>query len=194
MHGLINRSIQCLVSDTYGQDIWNEVASLAGTGFESFESLLTYDTAVTEAVLEAAVTRLSTTRNAFLEDLGTYLVSQPRMGAIRRLLRLAGESFEDFLFSLDDLPDRARLAVDDLDFPGLELRLHGYHAYSLFVTSPYPGAGQVFVGALRALADDYGVLALLEHRGRRGRTETISIEVLDDNFAKGRDFNLAVAV
>lgn len=30
MHGLINRSIQCFVQDTYGAELWADVAADAG--------------------------------------------------------------------------------------------------------------------------------------------------------------------
>ena len=190
MHGLINRSVQCFVSDTYGQEVWREIAKDAGIGFESFEALLTYETSVTDAVLDATSNHLDNPREMVLEDLGTYLVSHPRMEPLRRLLRLGGETFVEFLFSLDDLPDRVRLAVSDLNFPSLELRDH-YSSFTLVVTHDQPGFGHVFVGVLRALADDYGTLVFMDHRGRRNRTETITIDLLEANFAEGREFALA---
>ena len=38
MLGLINRSIQCFVRDTYGQDVWAEVAKRAGSATIDFEA------------------------------------------------------------------------------------------------------------------------------------------------------------
>ncbi len=46
------------------------------------------------------------------------------------------------------------------------------------------------VGVLRAMADDYGALALLDYRGRKDEVETISVELLDMRFAEGRHFEL----
>lgn len=191
MHGLINGSFQCFVVDTFGQDRWRQIVTAADVGFETFEPVLTYEDDLTHAVLRAAREVLSTTHDLLLEDFGTYLVAHPRMGVLRGLLRLGGETYEEFLFSLDDLPDRARLAVEDLEFPILELRVHGFHGYSLSLTSGFVGIGHVFVGALRALADDYGTLAYLEHRGRSNQTETLSIELLELDFAEGREFDLS---
>jgi hypothetical protein len=75
MHGLINRSIQCFLRDTYGPAIWRQVTHAAGLGFDSFEPLLTYDAALTEGVIETAAQILRRPRETVLEDLGTYLVS-----------------------------------------------------------------------------------------------------------------------
>lgn len=194
MHGLINRSIQCFVSDSYGQETWREICTASEIGFENFEALLTYDPSVTEAVLGATAAQLAMPRDMVLEDLGTYLVSHPRMRALRRLLRLGGETFVEFLFSLDDLHDRARLAVSDLHFPVLELEDHFSSSYTLHLTHQRDGFGHVLVGVLRAMADDYGALAMLEHQGRRDNVETLSIELLQADFAEGRDFALAASL
>ena len=53
------------------------------------------------------------------------------------------------------------------------------------------GFGHVVMGLLRAMADDYGALALLEHKGTRGDTEILEIQLLDTAFAEGREFELA---
>ncbi len=191
MHGLINRSIQCFLRDTYGAAAWTAVAAQAGLGAEGFEALLSYEDRLTDAVLDAAAEHLDKPRDMLLEDLGTYLVSHPNVRAVRRLLRFGGESFIDFLHSLDELHDRSRLAVPDLAMPELELRDHSATAFTLLVRHPYPGFGHVSVGVLRAMADDYGVLAFLEFQGRKDAVETITIECVEIDFTEGRDFALA---
>jgi hypothetical protein len=193
MHGLINRSVECFVSDTYGAETWASVAQAADLGFAGFEALLSYDPDVTESVLNAASDKLAMPREMVLEDLGTYLVSAPRMEAVRRLLRLGGEDYVEFLFSLDDLRDRARFAMADLELPRLELRDHTDKAFTIFVHHDQVGFGFVLLGVLRAMADDYGVLALMEHTGRRDLIETIEIELIQTDFSEGRDFALAVS-
>jgi hypothetical protein len=193
MHGLINRSIQCFLRDTYGPALWARVAERARVGAGGFEAMLTYDDALTDSVLEAASHALSRPRDGLLEDLGTYLVSNPNFESLRRLLRFSGVSFEEFLQSLDDLPARGRLAVPELDLPQLELSDQGDGIYALTCTSPHRGFGHVMVGVLRAMADDYGALVLLDHAGTEGEAERIEIELLDRQFAEGRAFRLAAA-
>lgn len=191
MHGLINRSIQCFLADTYGPRAWATIAAAADLGADGFEALMLYDNAQTEAVLQAAAAHLGKPRDMVLEDLGTYLVSHPNVQALRRLLRFGGETFVEFLQSLDELHDRARLAVPDLSLPTLELRDHSMSAFTLLVRHDHPGFGHVTVGILRAMADDYGALALLDYQGRKDGVETISIELLEMSFAEGRDFALS---
>jgi len=190
MHGLINRAIQGFVADTYGLPAWEEVAQAAGLGFAEFEAMLVYEDTVTGSTLEAASTRLEKPREVLLEDIGTYLVSHPNTEALRRLLRFGGESYEDFLHSLEELPERARLAVSDLHLPELELR-EAARGRFLLVCGPGPaGFGAVLVGVLRAMADDYGALVLLERREAAAGREAIEITLCHAGFAEGRAFEL----
>lgn len=190
MHGLANRAIQCFVLDTYGDAAWQDIVRRADLGFSAFEAMFQYDNALTETVVAAAETLLNKPRAELLEDLGTYLVSHPTQGAVRRLLRFSGADFIDFVHSLDDLPDRARLAVPDLVLPTLVLRDHTPTRFSLDCHGSMPGFGFVLLGVLRAMADDYGALVLLEHQGCKNNVELLCIDVVEAAYAKGRSFEL----
>lgn len=191
MHGLVNRAIQCFVRDTYGEETWRSVARRARLGFDSFEAMFVYADDLTSAVLLAATEELAKPRDVLLVDLGTYLVSHPNLEPLRRLLRFGGASFTDFLHSLDDLPDRARLAVPDLDLPSMQLTDHGGGCFSLLCGPGQRGFGHVMVGILTALADDYGALAVVDHAGAAEEGEFLRIELLEAAFAEGREFDLA---
>lgn len=190
MHGLINRAIQCFLRDTYGQELWLRVAREAGLGFDSFEAMLTYDAAMSDAVIEAASRVLRRSRDSLLDDMGTYLVSHQNLESLRRLLRFGGVTFTDFLHSLDDLHARGHLALPDLDLPVLRLTDQGGGIYVLHCSIMVRGVGHVIVGLLRAMADDYGALALLDHGGVVGEEEVITIQLLDQSYAEGRSFDL----
>ena len=199
MHGLINRAIERFVRDTYGAHAWAQIARRAGLDFAEFEAMLIYEPTLTHAVLAAAAEELERPAPDILEDIGTYLVSHPNVEALRRLLRFGGETFTEFLYSLDDLPERARLAVSDLDLPRLELREEGADRYSLVCRGETPGFGHVVMGLLRAMADDYGALVVLDHKGAvdggaADGAEVIDISLLTTEHAAGRRFDLAARV
>lgn len=196
MHGLINRAIQCFLRDTYGPALWAAVAQEAEPGLEGFEPMLLYDAALTDRVIDAAARLLARPRDSLLEDLGIYLVSHPNMQGVRRLLRFGGVTFVDFLQSVEELPGRARLAVPDLDLPVLELCDHSTAEFTLICHSPLRGAGQVVAGILRAMADDYGALCLVDpcgpdQAGAAPAGERIAITLAESGFASGRRFDLA---
>lgn len=194
MHGLINRAIQSFVCDTYGADCWRRATRRAGLGFTQFEAMLNYDDGQSRRLLAVLGEVLGRDRAGMLEDLGTYLVSHPRTEALRRLLRFGGVTYVDFLHSLDDLPDRARLAVADLQLPALELREHASGRFSLACGPGLPGFGSVMTGILRAMADDYGALATIEReRASADGAEVIAITLVETAFAAGRRFDLGAS-
>ncbi|GHC13857.1 hypothetical protein GCM10007291_09670 [Gemmobacter nanjingensis] len=193
MHGLINRAIQCFLRDTYGHPLWSAVAQAAQPGLEGFEPMLLYEPGLTDRVIDAAARLLARPRDTVLEDLGIYLVSHPNVQGLRRLLRFGGATFVDFLQSLEELPGRARLAVPDIDLPTLELQDHSATEFTLICRSAIHGAGHVVVGLLRAMADDYGALCLVDHCGSGPEGERISITLAQAGFSAGRQFELARA-
>lgn len=190
MHGLINWSIQSFVCETYGQKVWEDVASDARLGFTHFEALMNYEDHLTFAIIDAASVRLKKPKEALLEDLGTFLCSHPKFEALRRLLRFGGDTFSDFLFSLEDMADRVHLAVPDLEVPNIELRQNTFGNSTMRCSGEFPDIGHVLVGILQVMADDYGALALFEHKGRDKETEIIAIQLLATEYAPGRDFSL----
>ncbi|MEZ5885341.1 MAG: heme NO-binding domain-containing protein [Paracoccaceae bacterium] len=184
MHGLINRSLQSFLRDTYGPALWSRIADAAGVGAEGFEAMLTYEDGVTDRVIGAAAQALAKPREALLEDLGIYLVS---LEPLRRLLRFGGVDYVDFLQTVDELPERARLAVADIGLPDLTLDAPEPDQFTLHFDEGHPGFAPVFVGILRAMADDYGAFALVDLDGER----QVKVELLQTAYASGRAFDLA---
>lgn len=202
MHGLANRALQGFIQDTYGDAVWADVAEGAELGFFSFEPMMEYDDTLTFAVVNTAVKKLSKPQSEFLEDLGTYLVSHPNMWRVRRLLRFGGDSFLDFLLSLDDLYDRGRLALPDEPMPRLSVTERGQGVYHLRCGNWPPGIEHILVGAIRAMADDYGALVMLEaipigtdlpcaRDPDPDGDPVIEVNLLSESFAEGRSFALA---
>ena len=194
MHGLINRSIQCFLRDTYGPPAWEAIAREAGLGIVRFEAMLTYDDAFTDTVIDAAALVLQRSRETLLEDLGAYLICAETLTSLRRLLRFSGVNFADFVNSLEELPERSRLVLPSLEMPKLELLDLERGQFTLRCTAPLQGVGHIMVGLLRAMADDYGALVLLEHQGNDAGAEVISIRIADQAFNAARPFNLGMAV
>ena len=191
MHGLINRSVQCFIRDTYGSSNWDAVAREARLDQDSYEPMLIAAPGLTSVLIDACHRVLGHSRETILEDLGTYLVSHANMTVVRRLLRFGGVDYLEFLHSLRDLRERARLAVDDLDLPAMDLTEKGDGAYLLTCSVPVSGIGHVIMGLLRAMADDYGALVFLDHLGSVAGCEIVSIQLVDESHATGKPFFLA---
>jgi hypothetical protein len=125
-----------------------------------------------------------------LEDIRTYLASHPNAEALRRSLRLVGADFIEFLHSLGDLPDRARLAGDGLELPKLFLVQFAEGHFRLVYRAKLPGWRHVMVGIVRVMVDNYRALACLEHNCLHNQTETVDIMLVEIFYVKGRSFVL----
>ncbi len=194
MYGLVNRALQRFICNSYGDSAWTEIAQVSGLRLDEFEPLLLYPDELTESIVAAAALRLRQGPDELLEDLGTFLVSHPSYEAARRLLRFGGSDFVELLQSLDELPDRARLALPGLDFPRISVDMPIPGRIVLVCGRGLPGFSRVLTGLLRGLADDYGTLAMIDHDGSAGEEARINVDIHNTSFARARRFDLATPV
>jgi hypothetical protein len=191
MHGMVNRALQGFVTATYGAEIWAEVRSQAGLPFDDFETMLDYPDAMTMACFQATAHVLHKHPNAVLEDIGTWLVTDATLEPLRRLMRFSGPGFLDFLFSLEELGERGHIALPGLDMPRITLERLDPSNFRVKARWSLPGIGPIMMGCMRAMADDYGALALLELDGiAPDGTEAVHVQLLDTAHSEGRSFDL----
>jgi len=191
MHGLINKGLQAFLAETYGRETWGRIAARAEVPREGFEALLVYDARMTLALLDAAEDALGKSRTVLLEDFGTYLVSHPSTEPVRRLLRFGGLDFSEFLNSLDELPGRVGLAIPSLVLPEIETREVAPNAYEVTCGPDVPDFALVLAGLLRAMADDYGALVLIDAAPCDRAGMRLSVQLLEGDFSERRAFALA---
>jgi hypothetical protein len=192
MDALLLRSLQGYVRDTFGTAVWQTVCRRAQVSVDSFEPMLRYDEGLADRVAMAAADVLGRQVEAVWQDIGTYLVTNPGHEGVRRLLRFGGVSFVDFLYSLDELPGRSRLAIPDLALPDLQLHELGPDRFEVRCRSHLKGLTQVLVGILTAMADDYGTLCVIDEGACETGERRISVEVMDSYHNAARPFDLAL--
>ncbi|MDG4648604.1 heme NO-binding domain-containing protein [Roseibacterium sp. SDUM158017] len=190
---MINCALQGFLLANYGPAVWREVQDIARLPADGFEAMERYDDALTLACFEAALQVLEKHPNTLLEDIGTHIVIHPDLEPLRRLLRFGGATFVEFLQSLEEMPDRARMAIPELELP--EIRLWQTDTGDCVVGArwPLPGIAPLLSGALRAMADDYGALVFLRLGGIADGEERLLVQVFDTAFSEGRSFSLGQA-
>ncbi|RWR49348.1 heme NO-binding protein [Sinirhodobacter ferrireducens] len=189
MYGLINKALQAFLVENYGPALWSRVAHALGVGPEGFEAMLRYEDRLTEELIDIAARTLDKPRAALLEDVGAFLTT---IEPLRRLLRFGGSDYWEFLFSLDELQGRGLMTLPDLELPELSLRSESGGRFVIEVRGPIAGWGAVMAGLLRAMADDYGALVLIEAVPPCGRLERVQVMLLEAAYASGRRFDLAL--
>lgn len=192
MYGLILRALQGYVLTTFGQTAWERILSRGCFPSTGFEPLLHYDSLLLDQVLARSAEELDRPVPAILEDLGTSIIAGQHCAAPRRLLRFGGAGFTDFLLSLEELPDRARLALPELDLPDLRLDEAGPGLYRLTARGGPMELVPLMTGVLTAMADDYGALVLIEP-WLCAQGPALTIRLLEAQFAEARRFELSRA-
>lgn len=165
IHGLICKAFETFVRAVHGPAAWAAIRRDAELPADGFEAMDRYAATMVLEAFGVAGRVLDRRIPDLLESMGTWLITDPALDGVRRLFRFSGATFEDALFALDELDARARLAVPDLVLPTFRLTERGQGHHGIEARWAWPGAGAVTTGLLRALADDYGTLALIEHRG-----------------------------
>lgn len=188
MDALLLRSLQGYVRDTFGPAVWQAICRRASLTVVTFEPMLRYDEGLADRVAQHAADELGRPVETVWEDMGTYLVTNPGHEGVRRLLRFGGISFADFLYSLDEMPGRARLAMPELDLPDVQLHEMGPDRFRILCKSRLKGMVRVMVGLLTAMADDYGTLCVIEP----DCDDRITVRVLDSAHAAARQFDLTL--
>ena len=162
MHGLINCGLQSFAKEIYGEALWQDLIEQADLSVSEFESMLTYDDDVTVQIVDNLARLTRHKKSDLLEDFGTFLVSEHSSPAVLSLLKLAGESYRDFLLSLEEVAVRLKIALPELDVPNMRVYSVSKNQFELKFQSRLDGYGEAFLGLLRAMADYYSVLATLE--------------------------------
>ena len=181
MHGLVNRAIEEFARVTYGDAVWAGTASATGVDPRGFELMGDYDATITACLLANLALRLGRSSEELSEDLGAWVAQLP---SVRRLLRFAGSDFAAFMMTLEELRGRGRLVAAELDLPPLAVTAtrQGWQVVSDCDVLWLHGVA----GMLHAMADDYGVLAVVEVRGSR-----ILVDVPLVDFNEGRPFSIS---
>lgn len=181
MHGLVNRAIEEFARVAYGDAVWSASAAGAGVDPRGFELMGACDNPITIRLLGNLAARLGRSTEELAEDLGTWVAQLP---SVRRLLRFGGSDFAAFMMTLEELRGRGQLVAPGLELPALAVQVtrQGWHVASdcdlLWL--------HAVAGMLHAMADDYGVLAVIEVAGGGLRVDVPLV-----NFNAGRPFPLS---
>ncbi len=151
MYGLVNKAIEALVCDHYGDKTWEKIKAKANVNIDAFISMDAYDDEVSYKLVEAASEVLGQSAEQVLEVFGEYWVLYTAKEGYGSLLNMAGDNLFAFLSNLDNLHTRITLSFPQLQPPSIKctdvqadsLRLHYY--------STRPGLAPMVIGLVKGL-------------------------------------------
>lgn len=168
MYGLVNRAIEGLVREKFGDDPWESIRSRAGVEVSGFVAMDQYDDAITYALVGAASEELGLDPGTILEAFGEYWTTYTIEEGYADLLEMMGSNLEEFLDNLDSMHMRITATMPGLVMPSFRREACPDGSSILYYESSRDGLAPMVVGLLRGLAGRFDVDIEVEPLGPDG--------------------------
>jgi hypothetical protein len=117
MYGLVNKAIQDLVCEKFGEDKWIEIKKLSNFEDDFFIGLQAYPDSLTYELVKNASRVLGADASVVMEAFGEYWILYTANEGYGEMLDLAGDNLSDFLNNLDMLHNRVNNIMPQLVAP-----------------------------------------------------------------------------
>lgn len=160
MYGMVNKAVEEMVRERFGEEAWERIKLEAGVDVEVFISNEPYPDDVTYKLVGAASAVLEIPAADVLQAFGEYWVLVTAHEGYGSLMRAGGRSLPEFLQNLPSFHTRVSMIFPKLqpprfnctDVTASSLRLH-YHTHreglTAFVVGLLQGLGKMFETPIR---------------------------------------------
>ena len=178
MYGIVNRAIEDLVKENFGEDKWKAIKERAGVDVEFFISSEPYDDDITYNLAGATSDELNMPIAEILIAFGEWWVLRTGKEKYGGLMEAGGDTLKEFLMNLPAFHDRIKLIYPKLTPP--EFRITDITDKSVHVhyISKRLGLQEFVRGLLQGLGKMYEtavIIELLDSRDDGGDHEVFKV-------------------
>jgi len=148
MYGLVNRAIEEMVQESYGNEVWKRICASAGMDTPTFISNEPYPDEVTYRLVTAASEQLGLPADDVLRAFGEYWVLETGLKAYGPLMRAGGRTLKEFLVYLPKFHVHIQVMFPELRPPEFECLNITEDSLDLHYRSPRPPGLEPFVEGL----------------------------------------------
>ncbi|HMO32716.1 MAG TPA: heme NO-binding domain-containing protein [Lacibacter sp.] len=167
MYGLVNKAIEDLVKEQFGEEAWDRIKLRSGVEVDFFISNEPYDDALTFRLARSVADEMQIPLADVLIAFGEYWVLKTGKEKYSHLMEAGGSTLREFLVNLPQFHNRIQLIYPRLTPPEFRvshvetnsLRLHYYstrEGLQPFVCGLLQGLGKMFQANLQ--------IEILQHR------------------------------
>jgi Haem-NO-binding len=152
MYGLVNKAIQDMICQNYGEESWETIKQKAGLeDIDFFISMDAYSDDITYRLVEAACEVFGMPAEDILKAFGEYWVTYTAEEGYGELLDSAGDSLPQFIDNLDNLHARVGLSFSQLRPPSFDCEHTSDKSMELHYQSTRKGLTPMVIGLLHGL-------------------------------------------
>lgn len=167
MYGLVNRAIEELVCNNFGEESWEAIRTEAGIDIEAFICMEPYPDEVTYKLVAAAGKILDLPAETILSTFGEYWTLYTAREGYGELLKMSGHTLPEFLHNLDNLHARVGLLYPELRPPSFQCTHVEEDGMLLHYRSVREGLAPLVVGLLQGLSKMFSTELAIEHLQKR---------------------------
>jgi len=161
MYGMVNKALEDMITERFGEDLWEQVKQKAGVDIHAFVSNEGYPDEITYKLVGAAHEVLALSVTEILHEFGRHWVLKTAREGYGGLLDAGGDNLCEFLQNLPNFHARVSLIFPHLQPPNFSvtdveessLRLHYYSTragLAPFVIGLLDGLGEMFNTPVRS--------------------------------------------
>lgn len=167
MYGLVNKAIEGLITEQFGEATWHQVVEKAGVEDDCFIGMEAYPDALTYQLVGAASDVLDTPADELLQAFGTYWTKYVGAQGYAELMDIDGKPLGEFLEELNEMHTRVAISFPSLNPPSFSVDTPQENIFDIHYHSERDGLGPMVLGLLQ------GVLELKELEGQTTWTDKI---------------------
>jgi len=151
MHGIVNKAIQGLVIENYGEATWNEIKIQSETNIDFFIAYESYDDSITFKLATSAAKVLKISVSEVLQSLGEYWILKTGQKHYGSLMKTGGNSLKEFLINLPNFHSRVMLMFPNINPPEFKITNVAENNLSLHYYSSRSGLADFVIGLLHGI-------------------------------------------
>lgn len=182
MYGIVNQAIQGLVTDSFGQQKWQEILEHSKVDIESFSNKGIYPDKITYDLASSASKILNMSLDDVLIAFGKYWVLNIANLKYNSLLKTGGNHAFEFLKNLPNFHSRVMLYYPDIEPPEFQVEEVDNKTLILYYNSFRLGLSSFVMGIVIGLGEFFGnkiVCELIELKEDQSTSSTFEIKWLD---------------
>jgi hypothetical protein len=162
MYGIINKSIEELVKDNFGEQQWDAVKKRSGIDIDIFLINESYDDDITFKLADAVAYETQMPLNEVFKIFGEWWILNTSQKHYGSLIEAGGSNLKDFLIKLPAFHSRMAFYFPKLTSPEFKVSDIEESSINIHYLSMRPGLKDFVKGLLYGLGKLFGVPVIIE--------------------------------